>query len=188
MQKRLAEIADYLDVSRARLLDRAKPVNPSFAEIRPRTGSWSVAEILTHVAMVEGWVARLISRSAVLGKEHDVGPETSDESVLSSLDKFSITEPIKPVMTSERGIPPRESSLNQALELLEASRDALRDALRDADGMNLAALSRPHPALGELNLYQWALFGGQHDERHTRQIERTLRELRESAAESAPIL
>lgn len=188
MQKRLAEIANYLDVSRARLLDSAKRVHPSFAEIRPQTGSWSVAEILTHLAMVEGWVAKLISRSALLGKEQGVGPETSEESVLSSLDRFSITKPIIPVMTSERGIPPRDSSTNQALVSLEASRRALRDALRDADGMNLAALSRPHPLLGDLNLYQWALFVGQHDERHTRQIERALRDLREGAAESAPIL
>lgn len=188
MQKRLAEIADYLEVTRAHLLESAKRVSPSFAEIRPRTDAWCVAEILTHVAMVEGWVARLISRSVSLGREQGVGPEISEESVLSSLDRFSVKEPVQPVMTTERGIPPRDSSINQALELLEGSRRALREALRDADGMNLVTLTRPHPMLGDLNIYQWALFVGQHEERHTRQIERTVREVTEGAAESAPIL
>lgn len=188
MHRRLAEIADYLDVSRARLLDTAERVHPSFAAIRPHTGAWSVAEILAHLAMVESWVARLISRSTLLGKEQGVGLETSEESVLSSLDRFSITQPLKPITTSERGIPPRDTSMSQALESLEASRRALSDALRDADGMNLAALSRPHPILGDINMYQWALFVGQHEERHTRQIERTVRDVTESAAESAPIV
>lgn len=141
-----------------------------------------------HVAMVEGWAARLISRSVSLGREQGIGRETSEDSVLSSLDRFSVTEPVRPVMTTERGIPPRDSTINQALGALEASRLALREALRDADGLNLAALIRPHPTLGDLNMYQWALYVGQHEERHARQIERTVREVTEGAAESAPLL
>jgi len=188
VQKRLAEILDYLEVTRAHLLDSAKRVSPSFAEIRPRTGAWCVAEILMHVAMVEGWAARLISRSVSLGREQGLGRETSEESVLSSLDRFSVTNPVPPVMATERGIPPRDSTVSQALEVLEASRRALREALRDADGLNLAALTRPHPMLGDLNIYQWVLFVGQHEERHARQLERTVREVTEGAAASAPLL
>lgn len=188
MQKRLAEIVDYLEVTRAHLLESAKRVSPSFAEIRPRTGAWCVAEILTHVAMVEGRAARLISRSVSLGREQGVGRETSEESVLTSLDRFSVIDPVQPMMTTERGIPPRDSTMSQALGLLESSRRALREAIRDADGLNLAALTRPHPMLGDLNIYQWALFVGQHEERHARQIERTVREVTEGAAESAPLL
>ena len=78
--------------------------------------------------------------------------------------------------------------MERAIEALDASRRALREALREADGMNLGALTRLHPVFGELNIYQWALFVGKHDERHTLQIQRTLREVTESAAESAPIL
>jgi len=188
VQKRLAEIVDYLEVTRAHLLESAKRVSPSFAEIRPRTGAWCVAEILMHVAMVEGWAARLTSRSTSLGREQGIGRETSEESVLSSLDRFSVTKPVQPMMTTERGIPPRDSTMTQALEALGASRRALREALHDADGLNLGALTRHHPLLGDLNIYQWALFVGQHEERHARQIERTVREVTEGAAESAPIL
>jgi hypothetical protein len=188
VQKRLAEIVDYIEVARGRLLEAAKGVNPSFAEIRPHRGSWCVTEILMHLAMTEGFVARIITRSVSLGREQGVGPETSEESVLSSLDKFSITESDKPLPAPERAIPPRDTSMEQALEALDESRRALREALHDADGMNLGALTRPHPILGELNIYQWALFIGQHEERHARQIQRALREVTESVAESAPIL
>ena len=188
MQKRLAEIIDYIEIARERLLEAAKGVNPSFAEIRPRRGSWCVAEILMHLAMTEELVVRIISRSVSLGREQAVGPETSEESLLSSLDELSITESAAPLTAPERITPLRDATMEQALGALETSRRALHDALRDADGMNLGALTRQHPVFGELTIYQWVLFVGQHEERHTRQIQRTLRDVTESAAESAPIL
>ena len=77
--------------------------------------------------------------------------------------------------------------MDEALRSLTDSRRALRDSLVEGDGMDLSVIKRPHPALGELNLYQWGLFIGKHEERHTLQIERTLRELQEGAAESAPM-
>lgn len=188
MQKRLAEIVDYIEAARERLLAESQGVNPSFAEIRSRRGSWCVAEILMHLAMTEELVAKIISRSVSLGREQGVGPETSDESLLSSLDTFGVGDSVKPLTAPERISPPRDTTMAKAIEALDASRRALREALRDADGMNLGALTRLHPVFGELNIYQWALFVGKHDERHTLQIQRTLREVTESAAESAPIL
>ena len=188
MQKRLAEIVDYIEVARGRLLAASQGVNPSFAEIRSRKGSWCVAEILMHLAMTEELVAKIISRSVSLGREQGVGPEKSDESLLTSLDALSVADSEKPLTAPERISPPRDTTMEQALGALETSRRKLREALRDADGMNLGALTRPHPVFGELNIYQWALFVGKHDERHTHQIQRTLRDLTESAAESAPIL
>jgi hypothetical protein len=38
------------------------------------------------------------------------------------------------------------------------------------DGLALGALRWAHPALGELDLYQYILFIGQHEARHARQI------------------
>jgi hypothetical protein len=187
VQKRLVEIVGYLNSSRARLLDAVAHVHPSFAEMRPRDGTWSVAEVLTHLALTEAGIARLVARSMLWGKEKGVGPETSEESVLSSVDEFAIVEKPRPLAAPERLIPPHESRRDEAIRLLDDSRRALMDALAEGDGMDLSVIKRPHPYFGDLNLYQWAVFVGKHEERHTEQIERTLRELRESAAESAPM-
>ncbi|HEY4954212.1 MAG TPA: hypothetical protein VII02_04940, partial [Gemmatimonadaceae bacterium] len=75
MQKRLVEIVGYLNSSRAQLLDAVAHVHPSFAEMRPRDGTWSVAEVLTHLALTEAGIARLVARSVLWGKEKGVGPE-----------------------------------------------------------------------------------------------------------------
>ena len=186
MHKRLAEVIAYIDASRVRLLESVAHVHPSFAEIRPRDGTWSVAEILTHLALVDAGVAKLVARSVLWGEEKGVGPETSDESILSSVDKFAIVE--RAAFTAPQNVlPPHDSRMDEALRSLADSRRALRDAFFEGNGMDLSGIKRPHPVFGELNLYQWGLFVGKHEERHTRQIERTLRDLRESAAESAPI-
>jgi hypothetical protein len=172
MQKRLAEITDYLDASRGELLASVSGIDASFAELRPREGVWSVAEIVNHLAIVEARIATLISRSILWGREKAIGSETSESSMLSSLDSFSIIEPTKPRAAPGQISPPADCRLDDGLKSLSVSRRALREALGEGDGMDLAAITRPHPAFGELNLYQWALFVGQHEARHTRQIER----------------
>ncbi len=43
-----------------------------------------------------------------------------------------------------------------------------------ADGLSLGEIKHTHPVLGELDLYQWLIFLGQHESRHKKQIERTL--------------
>lgn len=187
MQKRLAEVISCIEASRVRLLASVAHVHPSFAEIRPRDGTWSVAEILTHLSLVDSGVAKLVARSVLWGKEKGVGPETSDESILSSVDEYTITERPKFFAAPQHLIPPHDSRMDEALRLLADSHRALKDAYVEADDLDLSVIKRPHPAYGDLNLYQWGLFVGKHEERHTRQIERTLRELQETAAESAPM-
>lgn len=187
MQKRLAEILDYLDAGRARLLESVAHVDSAFGEIKPREDAWSVAQILAHIASVDASVANLVTRSVAWGKDNSVGPETSDESVLSSMDSQSVAEGNVPLTAPERLVPPGDSTMDGALKSLVDSRQTLKDALATGDGMDLSAITRPHRVFGEINLYQWGIFAAQHEERHRRQIERTLRELAESTTESTPI-
>ena len=48
-----------------------------------------------------------------------------------------------------------------------------------ANGLAIGEIKHTHAILGELDLYQWLIFLGQHERRHTRQIERTLKSLSE---------
>jgi len=55
----------------------------------------------------------------------------------------------------------------------------LRAAVVMADGLSLGEIKHNHPILGELDLYQWLIFLGQHESRHRKQIERTLKSIPE---------
>ena len=60
---------------------------------------------------------------------------------------------------------------------LEIARAAFLEFLTSADGLALGTLVFPHPALGQLNLYQWIAFIGAHEARHTAQIREVVSQL-----------
>ncbi len=70
----------------------------------------------------------------------------------------------------EETVPPSDVSAATAWKSLEESRRALREAVISGDGLALSEVKYPHPVLGEINLYQWILFVGSHEVRHTAQI------------------
>ena len=78
MQQRLAELLSYMDSTRAGLLTTVSNLNPSFAGVRPRGESWSAADNLAHLALVEERIARLVEEGVEWAKANDVGPEASD--------------------------------------------------------------------------------------------------------------
>lgn len=184
----LRELLAYMDDTRARLLETVNGINPDFAAIRPQEGEWSAAETVAHLAKVEAGVARLVEKSVQWARTHGIGPRTSDETVISSLDAFRIAEPLSSMVAPEIVRPEEGVPLEASLDSLARSREQLRNALIAGDDLDMTVIKRPHQALGELNLLQWALFVAQHEERHRRQIDRTMGDVTERAAECAPIV
>ena len=174
MHARLAEAMDYVEEKRKELLQSFAGVPAERLGRKPSGGAWSVAEILDHLGIVESGVARLIAKRAGKAREAGLGEEKSTESVLASFDQHSAKlETMR--MQSPATVEPRvNADLNEALEGLKTSRESLRAAAVTADGLSLAEIKHTHPFLGELDLYQWLIFIGQHEARHRKQIERTL--------------
>lgn len=174
MHARLAETLDYVEDKRRELLRSFEGV-PGDRLTRPGpAGGWSVAEILEHLRMVESGIARLIAKRAGRAREDGLGEEKSTESVLPSFDQHRARlDAMK--MESPATVQPRaDVDLKEALDGLETSRESLRAAVAGADGLSLGEIKHTHPLLGELDLYQWLIFLGQHEVRHKKQIERTL--------------
>jgi hypothetical protein len=74
-------------------------------------------------------------------------------------------------------LPRTNIDIGEALDGLGSSREALRAAVVSASGLSLGEIKHTHPVLGELDLYQWLIFIGQHEGRHKKQIERTLKSI-----------
>lgn len=174
MHARLAEAMDYVEEKRKELLQSFAGVPADRLGRKPADGAWSVAEILDHLGIVESGVARLIAKRAGKAREAGLGEEKSTESVLPSFAQHGVKlEAMK--MESPTTVYPRANAdLQEALDGLKASRESLRAAAGAANGLSLGEIKHTHPLLGELDLYQWIIFLGQHEARHRKQIERTL--------------
>ncbi|MEP6705962.1 MAG: hypothetical protein ABJC05_00505, partial [Pyrinomonadaceae bacterium] len=66
--------------------------------------------------------------------------------------------------------PQGDIDARSAWATLQQSRETLRAAFLAGDGLALSQVIQPHPVLGPINLYQWMLFVGSHEMRHTAQV------------------
>jgi uncharacterized damage-inducible protein DinB len=167
----VSEIFDHIDGTRERLLRAVEGLNDEQQGFRPAPDRWSVAQLCEHLSIVEGNVARLLSK--VLGKAEESGAPRADGVAFAPVSIEEFVERTRDVKLDapESVRPGDERPLADSLAALEGSRSALhalRPRIERADGH---ALRFPHPAWGPLNLYQWLLFVAAHESRHLAQIE-----------------
>jgi uncharacterized damage-inducible protein DinB len=174
----MAEIAEYLDETRAAVVRAVERLSPEDAARRPSPGTWSVDEILTHLSLVEPGVAKRVAKSVGKAKGDGLERETSVSSVLDSLDGPALDRLNEKQTAPEIVDPKTVLSLSEALAALALSRESLRHAMAEADGWALEKVVAPHLRLGTLNMYQWLVFLGRHERRHLAQIERTIAAVR----------
>jgi len=179
MHARLNETMTFVEDRRRELLRSFEGVSGNRLSQKATPDGWSVAEILEHLRMVESGIARLITKRVGQAKEAGLGEETATTSVIPSFDQHQkMLE--SAVLQSPPAVQPRANvDISEAVDGLESSREALRAAVVMADGLSLGEIKHNHPILGELDLYQWLIFLGQHESRHRKQIERTLKSIPE---------
>jgi hypothetical protein len=188
LRPKLAELFAYMDSTRAALIATAGGVNSSFAQMRPHDGTWSAREVLAHLAIVENGVVARMNASIAKAREAGIGPDLSGASFMNTLDRFAVAEPLTKWTAPARTISENAGTIDESLASLASSRERLKQTLIDSSDIDLHSMKSTHPALGDLDIYQWALFVAQHEERHRKQVERTLAEVTELAAECAPIV
>jgi hypothetical protein len=179
MHARLAEAMDYVEEKRTELLKSFADVSGDRLCRRATEDGWSVAEILEHLRMVEAGVARLITKRVGQAREAGLGEEKSTAPVLPTFDQHGARLENAVLHSPATVVPRANIDINEAVEGLESSREALRAAAVSADGLAIGEIKHTHPVLGELDLYQWLIFVGQHEGRHRKQIERTLKSIPE---------
>jgi hypothetical protein len=170
MQPRTREVLTLLDSHRAALAEAVAAVPVALRERRPAPGRWSAAEVLEHLAIVEGGITQLLhaqvgaARSAGLGVERDTSPVVPTVPVDRLLDRSA------PITASARSQPTGGLGADAAWEALAERRRTLRELVLAADGAALSDVVIPHPILGPLSVYQWLVFIGAHEGRHAGQI------------------
>ena len=170
MHPRLTELLDYLDAKRSSVLDAASALPPERWTIRPAPDQWSVAEVFWHLQRVESGVAKLIRKRATEARAQGHPAENADGSQLGALDGRRVADRTVRIQAPPQVSPTEIPSAESVQQLLNESRAMLRAVIADADGLALGSITHPHPVLGEIDLYQWILFVGQHEERHVGQI------------------
>ncbi|MBV9926351.1 MAG: DinB family protein [Acidobacteria bacterium] len=165
--KSVPEIFEHIDRTRARLHSTVEGLSEEQMAFSPAPDRWSVAQLVEHLSIVEGGVVKVVERLLSNAEEADA-PGTFEP---VSVEEFVERSRGVKLEAPERVRPTGALAVADSLARLKDSRaalHALRPRIERADGR---ALRFPHPAWGPLDLYQWLLFVGAHEDRHLAQLE-----------------
>ncbi len=167
------EIVDAIEHDRGALLDSVKGLGPRQTDFRPGADSWSIDDVLHHLALAEEASVKLLAMFQDRAQKEGIAPDPSPAaSVLHSIDSVVKSAEDQKAAAPDRVKPRSRVEAPQALARLEASRQRILEGLEALSPRDGSKLAYRHPFFGELDLYQWLLVGAWHERRHTRQIER----------------
>lgn len=157
-----------LESNRKRLSSVLAGLTPEQRAHRAETDSWSVAECVEHIALVETRVMDSIERqvSSAPEPEKAAGAVGKEKLILQAVPERG-TRVKAPEGARPTG---RWPDFNQLLGEFEKARER---SITFASGTEADLRSHffPHFVFRDLDCYQWLVFLGAHGERHVRQIE-----------------
>ncbi len=174
MHAKLDEIVQLINSYRKELLAHVTPLSQSQIDWRAADTEWSIGEVLDHLCLVETGSSKVLHKHAREIKDNNLSAPPLDGSALNCLDKFQI-ETVRTKIKAPAMVAPRSGvGKTELMSNLETCRVRLLESIQALDRYDLHQLDFPHPALGKLDLYQWILFIGKHERRHSVQVENIL--------------
>ena len=159
----MAKASRHLSVTRDVLVEEVAGLSALQWSFRPNYESWSIAEILEHLALIEGRVHTLIGNMSNAPEAESAGkPSEMDEIILNEVPKRTTK-----AKAPEPICPQGRWSGEEALQCFLTSRERTMQLLA---APLLRGRVRPHPIFGAWDGYQWLLATGSHTARHTEQI------------------
>lgn len=140
---------------------------------RPEGEEWSVAQIVEHVAVVNGGAlricAKLLGKGEAAGKANDgsvfISPEFIEAGSGAVGQKLEAPEMVRPI----NNLPIADSIAK--LDELQGQYADLKAKFASIDGVDAKF---PHPYFGDLSAQEWLVLSGAHEIRHLKQIRRVL--------------
>ncbi len=170
MNPRLTELLAYLRASRVTLGDAIASIPATRHTERPGEDRWSVAEVVEHLALIEKGIARSYARWFAEARATGLGPEADSSPLLEKMRMERVVDRSRRIAAPPFAVPSHGRGVAESLAIIDEARGRLAALAEEADGLDLGAVTRPHPAMGPLTLYEWLGFTAAHMERHAGQI------------------
>ena len=166
---RLQELFAYLGIRRAALREAVNGVPVEVRNERPGADRWSVAEVLEHLALVEGRFKTMIADRLAGAKAGGLAAEGDTSSIVGSYNVAPLLDR-REKHTAPDVVVPQSADWQTAWNRLDEVRRQFLDVYLSGDGLALGDVVHHHPRIGTLNLYQWGVWLGGHEARHTEQV------------------
>ncbi|MCY0900625.1 MAG: DinB family protein [Firmicutes bacterium] len=158
---------DLLESTRAELLAQIAGLSEEQLNWKPTPSSWSIAQVVEHIAMAEDSIARLIPIGLAQPPTYTERELGLDQSIPDRSTKLQAPARLDP---SQVAMSPAQ--LVSLLIQCRARTIAILDSMTDSDSDRLSKTSPPHPhqLLGPMSTRQWIDAIPLHERRHIKQI------------------
>lgn len=167
----IKEIYDANAQVRERLKEAVADLSEEAANTRPGGEKWSVAEIVEHIAKVNGGALRICGRLLQNAGEADGAVEVKvSASFRRKAGEIAAMKLEAPEIVQPGGTRTIRESLDD-LTALETKYSEMRSLFEKLDG---SSETFRHPFFGDITAHEWLALSGGHEARHLRQIEKIL--------------
>jgi uncharacterized damage-inducible protein DinB len=157
-------LTSYLSATRRQVLETVQNLAPTQLDYRPGPDRWSPAQIVEHLAIVEGLILFRIDAALKSPQSQQSAWQGRDDELMSAIRSRESR-----VQAPERVRPTGQLPHDELFRKFNANRNRIIEfaATTDAPLRNMCS---PHPIFGDLDCYQWLLAVAAHSERHHAQI------------------
>lgn len=150
--------------ARVKLLDAIDGLSDEELNRRPTDGGWSIGQIIEHLYLMEGSIAKTIQHQLANGPIQETAAKPIDRTIDRSV---KVDAPVFAVPTEDF------VSSQELKAKLTASHTLLRQLAETVQAEQLESKAYPHPIFGDMSLKQWIPFVGYHELRHIEQLVET---------------
>lgn len=172
-QQSISDIYEANDKIRTKFKELISGLSDEQLNSLPEGEKWTIAQIVEHVAIVEGGItkicAKLLNKAQENGGTGDGSAKISTEFLQkiagAGAQKFEAPERVHPTGTL---------SIAESFAKLDENRQNLENIRSLFESVDETELKFPHPAFGEMTSHEWLLLIGGHEGKHIAQIKRIL--------------
>lgn len=176
-----ASIRERLAAERRLLHERIAAIPAELHGRRPSPDRWSIAEVVEHLARIEGGVTKMLAHFGAAAPGADVPRPADSARATPELGRRVRHRGIR-IEAPERVRPGGSLDIAAALAQLEAARAELLRAFAAANRESLDVFTYPHPVFGPLTLRSWVSVTADHEARHSAQVAEIAEQLAAAAA------
>jgi len=164
----ISEIYDANDLVRERLKNTVSNLNDAQLNFLPAEGTWTIANIVEHISLVDGGIIRLSTK--LLTEAQGAGGKSDGAAKISEAFLEQASKPLK-LQAPERVHPTGMPTVTESLAIMDENRKKLEELRPLFESVECSDFKFPHPYFGDLTAHEWLALLGGHEARHTRQIE-----------------
>jgi uncharacterized damage-inducible protein DinB len=157
----------YLEDTRSRFLSSLEGLSDAQWTFKAGPDRWSIAETAEHIAVSEGVIMQLITEKILKGPKAAPGTaRPPDEKIIAVITDRSAKAQAPEMLRPTNRFASRDALAKDFVASRQRTIDFMKTTPED-----LRAYMAPHPAMKEIDAYQWVLLTAAHSARHTAQID-----------------